>query len=157
MKTHLIYLALVFQLFITSCKSIKTDAVVVRDVNSKVQSKDFTIEVKYANPSGVGHINLSYGYDLRIKNDSAFAYLPYYGVAYSAPFNGEGGIKFAELMTEYTCVNTKKSDGWDIHFKVKSKENGYDIRLNMFENGNSTITVNSFNRQSITFYGELKE
>ena len=157
MKSHFNTVAFIVLIFITGCKIINIASEKVQAVNSKVQLKDYTVEVKFANPSGGGHINLSYGYDLRIKNDSAYAYLPYYGVAYSAPYNGEGGIKFAELMTEYTCVKNKKSDGWDIHFKVKSKENGYDIRLSVYENGNSTITVNSFNRQSITFYGELKE
>ncbi|MEI8087278.1 MAG: DUF4251 domain-containing protein [Paludibacter sp.] len=157
MKSHLINVALVVLIFITACKTAKIPTEKVQDLNKKVESKDFTVEVKYASPSNGGHINLSYGYDLRIKNDSAYAYLPYYGIAYSAPYNGDGGIKFEELMADYTCVKTKKLDGWDIHFKVKSKENSYDIRLNMFENGNTTISVNSYNRQSITFYGELKE
>ena len=81
MKSHLINVSLVVLIFITACKTAKITTEKVQEVNSKVQSKDFTIEVKYANPIGGGHFNLSYGYDLRIKNDSAFAYLPYFGVA----------------------------------------------------------------------------
>jgi len=143
--------------FMASCSSTKSTTESIREITRKVESKDFTVDVNYANPMSGQQIFLTNGYNLRIKNDSAFAYLPYYGVAYSAPYGGEGGIKFAEPMSNYSCLKTKKSDGWDIRFKVKAKENGYDITVNIFINGNSTISVNSFNRQSITFYGELKK
>jgi hypothetical protein len=156
MKPNVINLAFVVLLFITSCTSIKTTASKEQTVNSKVQSKDFIISVKSANPMGGTIINLSYGYDLRIKNDSAFAYLPYYGVAYSAPYNNEGGIKFAEPMKEYSNTKNEKLTRWDIRFKVRDKSEGYDFYVNIFENGSSTITVNSMNRQQIIFYGELK-
>lgn len=157
MKLKRINLALVVLFLIASCSTTKTTDSKILEVTTKVESKDLTVDVKYANPISGSQINLSYGYDLRIKNDSAFAYLPYYGVAYSAPYGGEGGIKFAAPMTDFTCVKNKKGDGWDIRFKVRAKENGYDIFLSIFNNASATITVNSFNRQPIIFTGELKD
>lgn len=157
MKSIVINLALVVLLFISSCTSTKTTASKVQTVNTKVQAKDYTIMVRSAIPMGGISIHLSYNYELRIKNDSSIAYLPYFGVAYSAPYGGDGGIKFAEPTKEYTYVRRKKSDGWDIRFKVRAKEDIYDFFVNIFENGSSTIIVNSNNRQPITFYGELKE
>jgi len=156
MKSIFIHPLLMVLVFMASCSSTKSTTESIREITHKVETKDFTIEVNYANPMSGPQIYLTNGYHLRIKNDSAFAYLPYYGVAYSAPYGGEGGIKFAELMSNYSCLKTKKADGWNIHLKVKTMENGYDITVNIFNNRNSTITVNSFNRQTITFTGELK-
>ncbi|HEY6914384.1 MAG TPA: DUF4251 domain-containing protein, partial [Paludibacter sp.] len=91
------------------------------------------------------------------KNDSVFAFLPYFGVAHVAPMNpSEGGIKFAEPMINYTVTANKKSTGWDIRFRVKSKESVYDIGMDIFNNGSATITVNSYERDVITFNGEIK-
>ena len=157
MKSIRINLALIVLLFVASCSTTKITANKIQEVSTKVESKDFTVDVKYASPTSGQQIYLNYSYDLRIKNDSAFAYLPYYGVAYSAPYGGEGGIKFNEPMTQYTCVKNKKGDGWDIRFKVRAKENVYDIYLSIFNNASATIIVNSFNRQAITFQGDLKD
>lgn len=157
MKSNVINLALVVLLFISSCTSTKTTVSKTQTVNSKVQSKDFTISVKSANPMGGRLINLSYGYDLRIKNDSAFAYLPYYGVAYSAPYGNEGGIKFAEPIREFSNTKNEKLNSWNIRFKVRDKSEGYDFFVIIFENGSSSITVNMMNKQPINFHGEVIE
>ncbi len=96
-------------------------------------------------------------YDLRIKNDSAFAYLPYFGVAHTAPYGSyEGGVKFAKPMTEYSITPNRKSNGWDIYFKIRSEEYVYEIFMNIFNNGNTTFTVSSQQRDMITFNGEVK-
>jgi len=156
MKSQINYVAFIVMVFITSCSSLKTTSGIINEVIQKVQSKDFDIGVNYATPMRGRQLYLNSDYDLRIKNDSAFAYLPYFGIAYSAPYGGDGGIQFAEPMKNYSVHSTKKSNGWDIWFKIKEKENNYDIFICIFNNGSAMITVNSFNRQSITFDGELK-
>ena len=130
----------------------------IKEINRKVESKDFTIAVNYANPLRMKPVYLTSEYDVRIKNDSAFAYLPYYGVAYTAPYNStEGGIKFAEPMSEYKIIPHKKADGWDIRFRVKSKLTVYDFSLTIFNNGSSSISVSSYEKDRINFIGEVKQ
>jgi len=158
MKTRLNHAAVVMLVLIASCSSLRTSPDVIKDVTQKVEAKNFTIEVNYANPMRWKQIYLNSDYDLRIKNDSAFAYLPYFGVATSAPYGGgEGGIKFAEPMIDYSMKPNRKSNGWDIRFKVKGKESDYELNMNVFNNGSSMLTVNSFNRDMITFNGEMKK
>jgi len=158
MKTFFKQIAIMVLFFSVSCTSLKTTPESKNEITQKVQVKDYTVIANYANPMRGKQIYLTSGYDLRIKNDSAFAYLPYFGVAYSAPYGGgEGGIKFAEPIHEYSVKSNRKSDGWDIHFKIKGKETDYEIYLNIFNNGSSMFTVNSFNRDAITFNGELKQ
>jgi len=157
MKTQLIYIVCLMMFFISSCSSLKTAPETIKEVTRKVESKDFTVVVNYANPMRMKPIYLTSEYDLRIKNDSAFAFLPYFGVAHVAPMNSnEGGIKFAESMTNFTVMPNKKSTGWDIRFRVKSRESVYNISMSIFNNGSSMITVNSYERDMITFSGEIK-
>lgn len=157
MKTQLIYSTFVMLFFMTACSSTKTATETIGEVTQKVESKDVTVTVHYANPLRMKQVVLTSEYDLHIKNDSAFAYLPYFGVAYAAPYGStEGGIKFAEPMTDYVITPNKKSNGWDIHFKVRTKENTYEIFMNIFDNGNASFSVTSQQRDMITFSGEMQ-
>lgn len=157
MKTQLIYATFILSFFTTSCSTTKTAPETIAEITQKVESKDFTIQVNYANPFRMRTVNLTSEYDLHIKNDSAFAFLPYYGVAYVAPYNSnEGGIKFAEPMTNCSITPNKKSNGWDIRFKVKTRESVYDLNMNIFNNGSTSLTVRSPERDMITFQGEVK-
>ena len=143
-------------LFISSCSFLKTSPETKKMISTKVESKDFTVGVNLANPLRMKPVSLTSDYTLRIKNDSAFAYLPYYGVAQIAPFSGEGGIKFAEPMIDYKMSSNKKSTGWDIQFQLKSELVLYTVSMNIYDNGSSIIPVNSFNRDVINFNGEVK-
>ena len=157
MKAQIKYAAILLLVSVVSCSSMKTTPQKIQEVTQKINSKDFTLVVKYANPMRGRQIYLTSEYDLRIMNDSAFAYLPFYGVAYSAPYGGgEGGIKFSAPMKDYTIQSNKRSNGWEIRFKVSAKDNDYDFFISIFNNGSAMITVNSFNREAITFTGELK-
>lgn len=157
MKTLLNYSTLLLLLLMASCSSLKTTPEYMQEITQKVHSKDFTVVVKYANPMRGRQIYLNSEYDLRIKNDSAFAFLPYFGVAYTVPYGGDSGIKFAEPMTNYTLSNNKKGNGWDVHFKIKSNDSDYEIIMNIFNTGSSTFTVDSINKDAITFSGDLKK
>jgi hypothetical protein len=157
MKTLLMYSTFVILFFMTACSSTKTATEAIGEVTRKVEYKDVTVTAHYANPLRMKQMVLTSEYDLRIKNDSAFAFLPYFGVAYSAPYgSSEGGIKFAEPMKDYVITPNKKSTGWDIHFKIKSKGNTYEIFMNIFNNGSTTFSVTSQQRDMISFSGEIK-
>ncbi len=160
MKRHFIGIFILFAFFV-SCSTTKNSnpesQQTVQKVAEKIQAKDYIIEINQAIPLRGRTINLNYGYDLKIKNDSAIAYLPYFGVATSAPYGGgEGGIKFAEPMEKYQLTPNKKNDGWEIRFNVKTKDHNYQFFLSVFNNGNSSVNVNSYEQDPISFYGNLK-
>jgi len=142
--------------FISSCSFLKTSQETKKIISTKVESKNFTVGVNSANPLRMRPVQLTSDYTLRIKSDSAFAYLPYYGVAQIAPFSSEGGIKFAEPMIDYKMSPNKRSSGWDIQFHVKSELVLYTVNMNIYDNGSSVITVSFFNRDVISFNGEVK-
>jgi hypothetical protein len=157
MKKKLIFTLIILVFFTSACFTTKSSPEKNQAVTQKIQSKDFTIVVNYAYPMRGRQIYLNSVYDLRIKNDSAFAFLPFFGVAYVISYGSDGGIKFDEPVNDYSISNNKKSNGWDIHFKIKSVEDTYEIYINIFENGRSSITVNSMNKDAITYDGEVKK
>jgi len=157
MKTQFSCIVALLLFFMSSCSTFKTAPETIKEITRKVESKDFTIMVNSAYPMRMKPVNLTSEYDLRIKNDSAFAFLPYFGVAHVAPVDpSEGGIKFAAPMTDYKITPNKRSTGWDIQFRVKSNLSVYDIFMNVFNNGSSTIMIHSYDRDAITFNGEVK-
>jgi hypothetical protein len=140
----------------TSCSLFKTTPEKMAEITRRVESKDFRVVANYANPMRMKQVYLTSEYDLRIKNDSAFAFLPYYGVAHVAPYDSsDGGIKFAEPMIDYSITPNKKANAWKIHFRVKSKLSLYDVILDVFNNGTASFMVTSYERDMITFNGEV--
>lgn len=156
MKSHVLSGVSLCFVLLASCSGLKNTPEKTNELTRKIQKKDFTVVVNYANPLRGRQIYLTSEYDLKIKNDSAIAFLPYFGVAYSVPYGGGDGIKFAEPMTNYSVRNNKKSDGWNIRFKVKEGEFDYDISMDIYNNGSTMFSVTSFNRDVITFMGEVK-
>lgn len=160
MKTFLFSISTTIAMMIaTSCASVNTATPEVTNlIKNKVAAKNYTIDARMANPMRGKAIVLNYGYELQIKADSAYAYLPYYGVAQRAPYgNTDGGIKFDEPMKDYTIKSKKKDNGWDISFKVETKDYNYELNLSIFNNGNASFTVNTVDRDVISFTGEVKK
>lgn len=143
-------------LLLVSCSGVKTTPESVISLSQKVEAKNFTVKAQYAQPLSGKQIFLTSEYSLTVKKDSVEAILPYFGVAYSAPYGADGGIRFNEPITDYSVMPNKKNNGWKIQFKVKAPEDFYEIFLNIYNDGSANFTVNSNRRQSISFMGEVK-
>lgn len=108
---------------------------------------------------GGGSINLTGSqYDVKVTPDSIVAYLPYYGRAYSAPYNPtEGGIKFTSK--DFTYAETKNKKGsYLINIRTKDlRSENYQLILTISEKGYVSLTANSNNKQTISFNGVLEE
>jgi hypothetical protein len=120
-----------------------------------LDTKTFVFTATHALPQGGSSIYLSSSYDLKIRNDSAIAFLPYYGVAYTTSYGGDGGFDFGESIKNYESKPSKK--GTDIRFEVNTKKDQYRFFLSVSELGYATLMVGSNNRQQIQFYGTIQE
>lgn len=122
-----------------------------------IAAKAYVFQAQTATPMSGRVIQLSYGYELKVKNDSVTAYLPYYGRAYSAPLDPtKGGIQFTSTQFTYSAKEKKKG-GWDI---LIQPSDGGDVRqfaLSVSKGGYGTLQVISNNRQPISFYGVVSE
>lgn len=96
-------------------------------------------------------------YQLIINKDSVEAFLPYYGRAYTATMgNDDAGIKFKSKKFDYKTT-PKKKGGWVIDIKPKDTKDVRSMTLSISPSGYATLSVNSTNRQSISYNGVISE
>jgi len=141
-----------------SKKEIKAEkkAQQIEKTKALIDSKTFVFNARSANPMKGRMINLTSSYDIKVKNDSVFSYMPYFGVAYSASYgSNEGPMTFEQPIESYNMEPEKS--GYFIKIKVKNKIDTIDLAFHVSENGSATLTALSTNRQSITYYGDIVE
>jgi hypothetical protein len=119
-----------------------------------IVSKQFVFKAQTALPSGGQSVQLTPSYDVRLFKDSIVSYLPYYGRAYNASYNNDGGIKFTSTTFEYK-IKERKKGGWDVTIIPKGLNDVNQLFMTIFTNGSATLQVITRNRQPITFYGTV--
>jgi hypothetical protein len=108
-------------------------------------------------PQRGGGRQLTSDYELRVTPDSVISFLPYFGQAYfDVPYGAtDGGIKFTSTKFTYE-VKAKKKGGWEISIKPADVKNLDRLFLNISADGYASLSVNSTNRDFITFDGYIK-
>lgn len=125
-------------------------------ISERIESGYFTFIPRTARPTSGKSINLTSIYSLEVANDSIISFLPYFGRAYSPIIDpSEGGIKFTSTNFEYKKVEKKNS--WYITIRPKDQRRSLDLYLNVYSNGTADLRVQEFNRQPISFYGEIDD
>jgi hypothetical protein len=139
------------------------NAVKAAELKRLVESKEYLFIANQAFPMGGSSINLTNSnFDLKLAGDTLTAFLPYYGVAYSAPINAaDGGIKLTTTKFSYKVVQ-KKNGAYQIDIKpvnadVRGSGDVNWMVLNVSPGGYASLQVFSFNRQPITFNGWLQD
>jgi hypothetical protein len=123
-------------------------------IKTQLVDKKFKVRVRWANPLRGQAISLTSDYLLKIKGDSVFSYLPYYGRAYSIPYGGGKALNFNAPIAKYHVTYPKKDRAY-ITFTTTTDEDTYSYSLYVFMNGNTTINVTSQKRDAISFQGEI--
>ena len=139
---------------LTSEQKTVKHALVTQKVRQAVDGRAYTVEMNYIYPQCMASRHLDYGYTLRISGDSIYSYLPYFGRAYSVPYNGGNGLNFKGVMDYYKVTRTKK-DCTDVVLGVKDDGDEYQYTMNIYDNGTVSLGVFSRNRESISFSGEM--
>jgi hypothetical protein len=126
-------------------------------IKKSVEAKRYTFLANYVLPQRGGGKQLTSEYDLRVTPDSVISFLPYFGRAYfDVPYGGgDGGIKFTSTKFSYE-VKEKKKGGWEITIIPSDVKNLSRLLLYISPDGYASLSVNSVNRDFITFDGYLK-
>lgn len=159
MKTYVYKLSIALAaILLVSCKATNSLSTEERkaQIENNISSMNYTFVPRTALPMGGQSINLTYSFSLKVSKDTIDAYLPYFGRAYTAPIDpSQGGIKFVSTDFEYK-ISEKKKGMWNVDIVTKDTREKTVMNLSISETGGATLSVNDNNRQSITFYGELK-
>jgi len=167
MKARIFFTAFIMALIFTSGFAQQTARKSERDQNkiekqkqiqALVTSKEFVFEARYALPQGGKSVYLTgSSYTVKFHPDTIESYLPFFGRAYSVDYGGEGGIKFIGKPTEFNVVTLKAEKGYDINATIKTPKDYYKFYLSVSPVGNATLTVNSNQRSSISYQGDIEK
>ncbi|MDR2233821.1 MAG: DUF4251 domain-containing protein [Tannerella sp.] len=140
-----------------SCSSTNaaSKSEIAQSVKSQVEARDFKIEVNRMIPMSGRSRDLTPPYALTIKGDSIHSWLPYMGQGYNLPYGGGQGLTFDATITDYSQSYDSKGTA-NIELRTRSNDDTYIYRIQIFDNGTSSIYVTPNHRQSISYLGKLE-
>ena len=100
------------------------------------------------------NLTTNYGY-LKINKEIAEAEIPYFGIAQTLSYSGEGGIKFNNEDVEYQIEYNDKKQTINIRFEANHKSESYKLILSVFKSGTASLNVSSSKRNSISYNGKI--
>lgn len=123
-----------------------------------IEQKNYKFTAKLVHPNRGAVHSLSPGYEVTLAGDTLNVYLPFYGVAYTAPINlsGNTGFDFKSTDFEYKTIK-RKSNQYVIKIKPNDISGTYNsgavLTFVLYDNGSATLNIISNNRESIDYTG----
>jgi hypothetical protein len=122
-----------------------------------IDSKYFQFHALSATSMKGKTVQLSSEYSLKLNKDSLKVDLPYYGRSYTADYPGtDVSVQFNSNQFTYSSDSTKKG-GWEITIIPKNEPKANKIYMSITSSGYCNLSISSNTRQSISFYGYIKE
>ena len=122
-----------------------------------ISSNAWQFDARQMLPTSGKSRSLTTSYNIVVKDNQLNCYLPYFGRAYRAEYGStESPLIFKSEISDL-LVKIEKKGGWLIRFKASNKNDKLDFTLHVSENGSTSLNVNSTDRQSISFHGDLVE
>ncbi|MEN8227792.1 MAG: DUF4251 domain-containing protein [Bacteroidota bacterium] len=122
-----------------------------------IESGNYIYRIQSINPTGGRTIQSTSLYTMKASNGTFEAYLPYFGRAYQADLGGKGGIEFKGDPEDLTIVKNSDKYSVTVTFKIKGSNDRYNVIFVVGSNGYGTLTIDSQNRQTISYYGTVGE
>ncbi|WP_185963120.1 DUF4251 domain-containing protein [Flavobacterium gawalongense] len=166
MKTKTVILVLFLSLIVTasyaqekSKKQLRAERKIEKEkqIASLVDAKEFVFIGRTALGQGFRSIDLTTNSNyVEFKPDKIKSEMPFFGRAYSGVAYGsrDGGLNFEGSPKEFTVEKGRKT--YQIKTTVKGDTDVYQLFLSVSSGGNATLTINSNNRSSISYNGEIR-
>ncbi|EIJ39964.1 DUF4251 domain-containing protein [Galbibacter orientalis] len=181
MKNTTIFLSSCILLLLIACGGAQDSATTAKEfteVETLIKDKKFKVENQWAMPqvsssmvqlgnsgilgpgnnmqriSLIGNTNY-----LEIKGDSAKAFLPYYGERQmGGGYNSDGeGIQFEQEITDMQVDFIENKQRYKIQFTANNGAESFNVTLLVFPNKKTSLSVNSSQRDFITYDGTISE
>lgn len=157
-------------LFLQSCSSQMN--VNPQKINSLLQSGEFTFVAERAIPTNSDVVNilnslpnssasrmldLDPGYTVEIKKSEIAVALPYFGRMYTPNFDQDKN-SYRFTTKDFTMSESSGKKGSNIYnISTKDQQNSIKMILQVYKNGQAYLSVNSNDRQSISYDGYIME
>ena len=66
------------------------------------------------------------------------------------------GLNFSERILSYQQERNQRKERTNITIRVENEEDRYTYLIEIYDNGSSTVSVRSVNRDYISFTGDLQ-
>lgn len=120
-----------------------------------VESKEFVFVPERVIPQSGNAMILTSEYSVVFHADSINSFLPFFGRGFSGiGYGGDQGMIFEGKPTLFQVEKTKK--GYQIKAEVRGKTDFYTMILSVYSDGNAYLTINSNNRSSISYDGDIQ-
>lgn len=128
----------------------------VQEIKEMLDSANFVFVPTQVLPLSMQAKTLDGTFSAVIKNDSIDSYLPFYGRAYRADYNSmQGPFTFNLPVKNYSLEKLKKE--YLVQFDVRNNDDVVKFIFHIGETGYTTLNINSINRQSISYYGNIEK
>lgn len=160
MKKYLVLMVLAAStlVMLTGCATPEERAArqaeLARKVISALNERRYKIDVERMYPPRGTSKSVSYSYSVEVRNDSLISYLPYFGRAYNVPYGGGKGLNFSAPISSYQEIE-KRNGQRHIEIGLSNEEDIFLYTIEVFDNGRSSIEVQSRQRERISYSGNM--
>ena len=123
-------------------------------VAQNVKAGDFTIDITRMYPLRGSSKSVS-SYSVTVKDGKLTSHLPYIGQAWKVKYGGGNALSFDDVEIAEYQVSTPRKDSYLVRIRVKTDEDDFVYVFTIFENGNTSLDVQSVNRDRISYSGEM--
>lgn len=162
-RLQLGFLALGLILISMSCSSTKNvkntnDSEPFEQLRELVSSRKFEIKNDWAVPLRFTSINLIGNTNfIRFKGDSVELFLPYFGVRQSGGgYGSSGGIEYEGPAMDLKITEDMANNNILIKFEGRQGSEHLQFIIKLFEKGNASTSVNSSERDHISYWGDVR-
>ncbi|MBT0608663.1 DUF4251 domain-containing protein [Aequorivita echinoideorum] len=130
---------------------------VQNNIESVINSDKFQFIGFTALPMGWAPVDLGSNINSIVFSEELIvSNMPYYGRGWAGGgFSNDRGVVFTGAPSEYNLEKTSK--GYELIAKVEANDEIFTISLSVSRNGNAMLTINSRNRTSITYQGQISK
>ena len=140
---------------LTSAEKAERQLKTALAVEKALSERHYKVEIAIMYPNRGKAVNVSPDFSLEVKGDTLISYLPYFGRAYNVPYGGGKGLNFTAPITEYHSEKGRKGES-QITIKAQNEEDVYTFFLEIYNNGNASVSVRSREREPIRFSGDMQ-
>lgn len=128
-----------------------------QEIKQLIESRQLRFIARAVIPMSGPRIDLTTTYDLTLDSVMVEAWLPFFGRAYHLEYGGrDGGIKFKEEAEKIEVEYNKRKKMYSINMEIDTDKDNYQVRISAGLSGYADVSINSNNRQSISYYGIIE-
>lgn len=120
-----------------------------------IAMKQWHVDISSMNTMRYGSRTVTSDFFLELRGDTLQSYLPYLGNAYTSTLASTVGLNFEEPVLSYKESKPTSNKFTQIDIDVRTREDSYRYAIEIYDNGQAYIRVQSVNRDPISYDGTI--